>query len=102
MNKQELREELAAKIHEQWTGWMEDLFSRCTPHLFSKSGLHIPAKNVDHWQNLMITQYSELAEKSKDSDRKEADWMIEIFEKHYLDIEEKRRLKLRELLREWV
>lgn len=74
-----LREDLADYAHSAWSGWMEYLFSRCYIH---QDGWIFTKDSHDHWRRQMNTYYKDLPEKEKESDRKEADKMIEIFERH--------------------
>lgn len=83
-----LREQLAALAHEQWSGWMRYLFSRCsTAHEtggpgFSISGVgyHIPSEWAARWKRQIDTPYADLSDAEKDSDRKEADRVLAITE----------------------
>lgn len=68
-----LREVLAALAHEQWSGWMRYLFSRCQPF---RDGYEIPHEWASRWERQMDTPYAELREDEKESDRKEADRVI--------------------------
>lgn len=67
----ELREKLADQEHDRWSRWMSYLFSKC--ELLDEGNLLIPYESVKHWLRQTVTPYSELTEKEKDSDRKEAD-----------------------------
>lgn len=66
----ELREQLAALAHEQWTGWMQHLYSRCLVYRT------ISQDDWDRWARQMATPYANLSEAEKDSDRKEADRVL--------------------------
>jgi len=72
------REELAALAHHQWSGWMEYLFSVCERNPYNGEYV-IPKRPAARWQRQMKTPYSELSEAEKDSDRKEADKMLAVF-----------------------
>lgn len=72
-----LREKLAELAHQQWSGWMEYLFTKSTD--FEGCSL-IPADLVSRWMRQMRTDYSELPENEKDSDRAEADKYIAVFQ----------------------
>jgi len=79
-----MREQLAELCHEQWSGWVEYMFSwGC---LGKKGTLIIPQWAVERWTRQMRTPYSELSDSEQDSDRKEADKFLEILGK-------KRRIK---------
>ena len=87
--RREMREKLAEYAHNQWSGWMEYLFSKCytvylEPTLQEPDGeahLVIPKWAVDRWKRQMQTPYNDLSEEEKESDRKEADGMIAILTK---------------------
>jgi|TARA_R100000501_G_C2618252_1_gene111738 hypothetical protein len=68
-----LRENLAELCHDQWSGWMTYLFSKCI-----KDGkqMTIPEWAVDRWQWQASKTYDELSEAEKESDRAEADRFI--------------------------
>jgi len=71
----DLREELANLAHTQWTGWMEYLFSKCTTN--QDGTVTIPKSSVNHWRRQIGTAYNNLSEAEKNSDRKEADRVID-------------------------
>jgi superfamily I DNA and RNA helicase len=68
-------EHLAAHAHNQWSGWMRYLFSKC--ELNDDGSATIPAESVKRWQRQMETDYIDLPEDEKESDRKEAREMID-------------------------
>lgn len=82
----DLREQLAALAHEQWSGWMEYMFSKCHPGqarlddgTFVPNGtMVIPAWATERWMRQMSTPYAELPESEKESDRQEADRVLAI------------------------
>jgi len=76
MNKKELRELFADLAHKQWSGWMEYLFSKCD------ANFTLPQWAVERWQRQMKTEYANLSEEEKNSDRDEADKMIKIAEQY--------------------
>ena len=53
-------EQLAAEEHERWSAWMRWMFSNWTE------------ENIARWKLQMVTDYTDLPEHSKESDRKEA------------------------------
>jgi hypothetical protein len=72
-----MREELAALAHEQWSGWMRYLFSKCEiTRPGEPLGLVIPEWAVTRWERQMNTPYAELPEQEKDSGRAEADRVL--------------------------
>ena len=88
-NNSNLREALAALCHEQWSGWMKYLFTDC--HGYSqwednkaaceREGAHIRPDQAIRWCRQIVTSYAELSEEEKESDRKEADKIIELLKK---------------------
>lgn len=71
------REQLANIEHQRWSDWMKYLFSVCS---FSQSGTIdgegkaiIPEKYKKKWLRQINTDYQNLTEKEKDSDRKQVD-----------------------------
>lgn len=73
-------EELAGYAHEAWSGWMKYLFDN-SQHLGSGTVM-IPAKLVERWKRQMNTDYNDLPENEKESDREEALKMMEIVREH--------------------
>lgn len=61
-----LREKLAALAHEQWSGWMRYLFSKCTCVPGADGARLIPRWAVERWQRQMATPYDGLPEKERD------------------------------------
>ena len=82
----ELREELADLAHKQWSGWMEYLFSKGTKN--EDGSFTITAWAVERWERQVNTDYKDLSESEKDSDRKEADKFIDVFENYLARCEE--------------
>lgn len=87
---EELREELAALAHDQWSGWMKYLFEKCRPGrsklgnwgLVKNGTMIIPTESVERWQRQMNTPYAELSEAEKESDRQEADRVLALLANH--------------------
>ena len=73
----DLREQLAALCHEQWSGWMRHLFSQSSPE--ANGTLVIPEWAVKRWFKQMTTPYHALSHEEQESDRSEADRFITIF-----------------------
>ena len=73
----DLREELAALAHEQWSGWMRYMFSR-THGPYGDGYAVIPTEWVERWRRQMDTPYAELREDERESDRKEADRVLAV------------------------
>lgn len=66
----DLREQLAALSHDQWSGWMRYMIGR----------LEGPDPKVwlDRWRRQMETPYDKLPENEKESDRREADRVLAV------------------------
>ena len=56
----EMVERLASQEHDRWSRWMRWMFDNWTQ------------KNISRWKQQMLTDYADLPEHSKESDRKEA------------------------------
>ncbi len=72
----ELREELAEYAHDAWSGWMRYMFDQCLDA--GQEGMVIPKEFVARWKRQMQTDYNDLPESEKMSDRAEADKMMTI------------------------
>ena len=81
-----IRETLARYAHDgAWSGWMKYQFSKCTPN--EDGTLTIPKWAVDRWTYQMNTPYDELPEEMKQSDREEADRIIEILGEDWISVD---------------
>jgi hypothetical protein len=86
MPEDALREALAAYAHEAWSGWMRYLFSKCDTHtprnavgmLLDVPVTTIPRWAVERWERQMNTPYADLPEEEKESDRAQADKILDI------------------------
>ena len=74
-----LKENIADKCHEQWSGWMEYLFSKCEYNQNTGEFI-IPKWAVERWTQQMNTDYKDLTEEEKNSDRIEAEKFIKLVE----------------------
>lgn len=88
MGEDKFREALAALCHEQWSGWMKYLFSKCknASGMYMQAGTPdaiIPGSFVERWTRQLSTPYDELPEGEKESDRKEADKFLALMEESY-------------------
>ena len=90
VDKDALIEELADYAHKAWSGWMEYLFDKCKHELdeypyggamWETGNVVIPKEFVDRWKRQSITDYKDLSEAEKESDRQEARKMLEIINK---------------------
>ena len=73
-----MREKIAELCHKQWIVWMEYLFSKSIPYKPGEvqnyeGAVIIPKWAVDRWTRQMNTDYFNLPDNEKESDRKEAD-----------------------------
>jgi hypothetical protein len=85
----ELRENLADYAHEVWSGWMRWMFKEggIRKEIEYENGRWatvwiMKPEKYDRWQRQMNTVYGALPEPEKESDRAEADKMIDIFKGH--------------------
>ena len=81
------KEQIAALCHEQWSGWMEYLFSKAIDYKPGEvqayeDGVIIPKCAVDRWRKQLKTPYEQLSEEEKESDRKEADRFIQLLKQN--------------------
>ncbi len=73
-------EKLAEYAHDAWAGWIKYMWSKS--ELDPKSGkIEIPKWAVSRWTRQSNIPYKDLPEDEKESDRKEAKKMIDIFKK---------------------
>lgn len=74
--KKPTREVLAAHAHFMWSGWMRYLFSKSDAN---ESGtMTIPVWAVNRWKRQADTDYADLPEIEKESDREEADGILKL------------------------
>jgi hypothetical protein len=77
-SKDERIEDLAAYAHDAWSGWIDYLFAKCER---GEDGmLIIPSDSVQRWSRQAATNYSDLPESEKESDRDEAKTILAITE----------------------
>lgn len=69
-------EAFAEYAHVAWSGWMRYLFDKL--ELNSLSQLVLPREWYDRWRRQMTTNYANLSESEKESDRDEARQMLAI------------------------
>lgn len=73
----ELYEKLAAIEHERWADWQQYVFDQCRPVTYDNNGdqLHlvIPQELVERWGRQINTDYADLSEEEKQSDRDQVD-----------------------------
>ena len=72
-----MREKLSEIAHDRWSGWMLHLFAN---GIFNNDGTWtMSALAVERWLRQATTGYTDLSESEKDTDRDEADRVLEIF-----------------------
>lgn len=67
--KDELFEKLASIEHERWGDWMKYMFSKELVPI--EGDTVMPKDNCDRWRKQMITDYKDLSEQEKDSNREQ-------------------------------
>lgn len=75
-NSAETSEALAAYAHEAWAGWMRYMFRFCTVN--SDGTVTMDADKVARWKRQMETEYADLPEAEKTSDREQATIILSI------------------------
>lgn len=68
---------LADYAHHSWSGWMAYLFEKST--LNPDGSVTIPKELVDRWKRQLSTDYKNLPNGEKESDRDEARNILELF-----------------------
>jgi hypothetical protein len=63
----QLTEQLAAAEHARWTHWQRYVHSKA--ERLPDGSLVLPADLVAHWERQMATDYAQLTEQEKESDR---------------------------------
>ncbi len=79
MKDDDIIELLADFEHDRWSRWQKYLFSKCIVNV--DGSLTIPKELVDRLVRQMDTDYDNLSEQEKNSDRKEAIRIIKCIEK---------------------
>ena len=81
--KEKQIEALADYAHDAWSRWMRHLFSKGS-HVSGGGALSgsflILSSSVERWERQMNTEYLNLPESEKESDRKEARKILEILD----------------------
>lgn len=70
------REQFAELAHDQWSGWMRYLFSKCERN--DDGTVTMPRWAVERWERQMTTPYAELSPSEQDSDRNQADKFLRL------------------------
>ncbi len=77
MSENNFKEKVSKLCHDQWSNWMKYLFSKST-EMFA-GGRYLPQPTVERWKRQIDTDYEKLSKEEQDSDRKEADKFIALF-----------------------
>lgn len=78
-NDPDTREKLAEYAHAAWTGWMKYMFAKFQD--WDENGnIQLSPYYLKCWLRQMDTEYHDLPEDEKESDRKEADKIMSIYE----------------------
>jgi uncharacterized protein with von Willebrand factor type A (vWA) domain len=75
LENKKIREKLAECSHDIWSHWMDYLFMKCETQ--PNGSYNIPKEFVERWERQIETKYKDLTEKEKDSDREQADKLID-------------------------
>ncbi len=79
-----LREEIADVQHGIWSHWMNYQFSVCQ---YNEDGsVTIPADKVERWMRQQGSPYSALTDKERESDRHQADKVLEVLQPTLRDL----------------
>lgn len=76
-------EDMADQEHDSWSRWMEHLFKKSKKN--PDGTVTIPKDKVQRWERQMKTDYEDLSNKEKESDRKEVRKFIKIVKKAETD-----------------
>ena len=80
LNYKEAIEDLADQEHDSWSRWMEHLFKKSKKN--PDGTVTIPKNKVDRWERQMKTDYDDLSNKEKESDKKEVRKFVKIMKNH--------------------
>lgn len=75
MNNIDILEELANNEHIRWSNWQKYVHSKCIKN--DDGSLTIPKEYVEHWEYEINTDYANLPENIKESDRREVRQILE-------------------------
>ena len=85
-------EKLSKQAHISWAGWMSYLFEKSKKN--EDGTVIIPKWEVERWERQIKTDYKDLTEKEKASDRKEAEIYLKIC--RYEGLKNELRIKIEE------
>lgn len=84
-DRKTMLESLAATQHDIWSHWMEYLFS--VSESKADGSVTIPSDKVKRWRAQMHSDYSDLSESEKRSDRDQAEKILDVMA-DYLGMED--------------
>lgn len=71
-----MKDTLATLEHERWSHWQQYMHSKASKQ--PDGSMIVPAELVERWERQMSTDFDELSESEKDSDRKQVDRYIPV------------------------
>ena len=71
---------LADYAHSTWSKWMNYMISKSIMN--TDSSMTVPKELLERWSRQMNTEYKDLSEEEKISDRKEAEKILSILKKN--------------------
>ncbi|MDD3341681.1 MAG: hypothetical protein PHN72_05800 [Bacilli bacterium] len=74
--KENIIEKLSDYEHNRWARWQKHLFSKSIKNY--DGSITIPKEYVDRWTRQINTNYCDLSNNEKESDRREAKIILEI------------------------
>jgi hypothetical protein len=80
-----LREALSDEQHAIWAHWMAYVFQVCPRQ--ADGSVTIPRELVERWTRQIATPYAALSESEKDSDREQADRILDVLEKQVSSVQ---------------
>jgi hypothetical protein len=71
----------AEELHQIWSNWQKYLYSKCIKN--DNGSLNIPKEFVDRWNRQINTEYKDLPEEEKQSDRELAKKVVDLIDMLY-------------------
>lgn len=78
---EELKERLAAIEHARWSHWQNYMHGKCAKN--DDGSLTIPKHLVDKWEKQSRTNFQDLTEKEKESDREQVEKYAPLLENFF-------------------
>ncbi len=109
MTKQELIERLAEIEHQRWSDWQRYVHEQTLPlnpaDPCRPRDAWISARDIEHWERLIATEYANLPEYSKQSDRDQVARYLPLiveFVESWIASQEKENMAFKHLADRWV